>query len=358
MGTAIVASDEDIRFEQYLRGSFAGLVARLRGSFSGRVAAEDVVQEALIRAWLLQARGDQIRLLEPWMNAAATNLARSSWRTIRAEDRALEQAASDRSNHASDVYQVPPPSSLPGPLESAIGRLSPRQGQIVVLHYYGDLSVGAIARRLHVSEGTVKRTLHDARGELRRMVGENQQFQRPRRQTMTGWHMAGSHPSQYEHALSDDMTYQGKAVAELRSVVERTDGFGTLMQTFSAEHFLGERVRFSGALKCEGVKNRVGLWMRVDGPSGRMLAFDNMAGRPVNGTTGWEHYEVVLDVPDEALAIALGVLLIGKGEAWMSDFNVEIVGPEVESTHTGMTAVVPERPQNLDFAEPLIAAGD
>ena len=168
---------------------------------------------------------------------------------------------------------------------------------------------------------------------------------------MTGWHMAGSHPSQYEHALADEMTYEGKPVVELRSVVARTDGFGTLMQTFSAEHFLERRVRFSGALKCENVENRVGLWMRVDGPSGRMLAFDNMAGRPVSGTTDWARYEVVLDVSDEAQAIALGVLLRGKGEAWMSDFNVEIVGPEVETTDAGMMAALPEQPQNLDFSE-------
>ncbi len=175
---------------------------------------------------------------------------------------------------------------------------------------------------------------------------------------MTGWHMAGSHPSQYEHAFADETTYEGKPVVELRSVVPRTDGFGTLMQTFSAEQFSGQRVRFSGALKSESVEDRVGLWMRVDGPSRQMLAFDNMAGRPVGGTTDWENHEVVLDVSDEAVAIALGVLLVGGGEAWMSDLDVEIVGPEVETTDAGMIAALPERPQNLDFSEPLTAAGD
>ncbi|MDQ3588492.1 MAG: hypothetical protein M3375_09120 [Actinomycetota bacterium] len=142
----------------------------------------------------------------------------------------------------------------------------------------------------------------------------------------------------------------------------RTDGFGTVMQTFSAEHFLERRVRFSGALKCKDVEDRVGLWMRVDGPPApegrRMLAFDNMAGRPVDGTTDWKRYEVVLDIPAEAWAIALGVLLVGQGQAWMSDFNVETVGPEVETTYTEMTAALPERPQNLDLSEPLSATGE
>jgi DNA-binding CsgD family transcriptional regulator len=286
------------------------------------------------------------------MTAAATNLARSRWRTIHAEDRALEKIARDRSSDPSDIFQVPGTSWLPGPLEGAIGQLSPRQGQIVALHYYGDLSLRVIASRLDVSEGTVKRTLHDARAQLRRMVGQHSQLRPQRRQTMTGWHMAGSHPRQYEHALADDTTYEGKRVAELRCVVAQADGFGTFMQTFSAEHFLGQRVRFSGALKCKGVEGRVGLWMRVDGPPGGTgrLAFDNMADRLIRGTTDWEHHEVVLDVLAQAQAIALGVLLVGEGEAWMSDFNVEIVGPEVQTTGSGG---VPDRPQNLDLSQPL-----
>jgi RNA polymerase sigma factor (sigma-70 family) len=350
---AIVAADNDFLFEQYLRDSFAGLVARLRNTFSERVAAEDLVQEALIRAWQLDARGEQIRSLEPWMTAVATNLARSRWRTIHAEDRALEKVARDRSSDPSDSFQVTAASSLPGPLECAIGQLSPRQGQIVALHYYGDLSQRAIASRLDVSEGTVKRTLHDARAQLRRMVGQHRQLQPRRRQTMMGWHMAGSHPRQYEHALAGDTTYEGKRVAELRCLVPRADGFGTFMQTFSAERFLEQRVRFSGALQCKGVADRVGLWMRVDGPGGtRPLAFDNMADRPVRGTTDWEHHEVVLDVPAQAQAIAFGVLLSGEGEVRMSDFHVEIVGPDVPTTDS-RTEALPDRPQNLDLSQPL-----
>ena len=173
---------------------------------------------------------------------------------------------------------------------------------------------------------------------------------------MAGWHMAGSHPRQYEHAVTQVITYEGRPIAHVRCSVPRADGFGTLMQTFSAERYRAQRVRFSGALKCKDVDDRVGLWMRVDGPGGaRPLAFDNMADRPIRGTTDWQRCEVVLDVEAEAQAIALGVLLVGEGEAWVSDFAVETVGPDVETTDKGERSL-PDRPVNLDFTEGLAKA--
>ena len=80
-----------------------------------------------------------------------------------------------------------------------------------------------------------------------------------------------------------------------------------------------------------------------------MLAFDNMAARPIRGTVDWQRYDVVLDVPAEAKAIALGVLLTGTGEVFVADFKLETVGLDVDTTE--MDVPLPERPQNLDFSE-------
>ena len=90
------------------------------------------------------------------------------------------------------------------------------------------------------------------------------------------------------------------------------------------------------------MEDRAGLWMRVDGPGGSSpLAFDNMEDRRISGTTEWQHHDVVLDVPAEAEAIALGVLLAGKGEVWMSDFNVDTVDLEFETTGSCPAAAEP-----------------
>jgi uncharacterized protein (DUF362 family) len=43
---------------------------------------------------------------------------------------------------------------------------------------------------------------------------------------------------------------------------------------------------------------------------------------------------VVLDVPKEAVGIALGVLLASGGEVWIDDASLEVVGMDVPDTNT------------------------
>jgi len=52
-------------------------------------------------------------------------------------------------------------------LHDAIRELPERQREVVVLHYFADLNVAAIAEQLGIAAGTVKSQLHDARIALR-----------------------------------------------------------------------------------------------------------------------------------------------------------------------------------------------
>lgn len=145
---------DDVRLDRYLQESYSGLVARLRGSFSERIAAEDVVQETLVHAWLLEARGERTHSLDPWMTAPETNLARTRWRTLQAENRALESSAADPARDPPPAFDPSDTMRLGGPVADAIGQLPRRQAQAVLLHYLGDLSVRETAARMGVSEGT------------------------------------------------------------------------------------------------------------------------------------------------------------------------------------------------------------
>ena len=163
-----------------------------------------------------------------------------------------------------------------------------------------------------------------------------------------GWLAAGSHPSGYEMGLDPGAGPDRGGAAYIKAG-EDPQGFATLMQTFKADAYRGKRLRFSAAVRAEGVEKWAGLWMRVDGGTDQMLAFDNMANRPITGTRDWETHAVVLDVPEQSSRVALGILLGGAGQVWMAEGRVEPVGLDVPTTDIG--AVMSDHPVNLSFDE-------
>jgi hypothetical protein len=164
----------------------------------------------------------------------------------------------------------------------------------------------------------------------------------------TGWFLAGSKPASYDTGVDAQASYNGHASAYLKSKDPRIDGFGTLMQNFSADHYLGKRVRFSAFIKTGDLQSWAGLWMRIDKES-QKLAFDNMQDRPIKSNTDWRNYVVVLDVPQEATGIFFGVLLGGTGQVWISNAKFEVVGSDVPTTGSGATPSMPLEPANLNF---------
>lgn len=166
-----------------------------------------------------------------------------------------------------------------------------------------------------------------------------------------GWFVAGSHRREYVASVDRESRHTGKASAHFESAVLKTGGFGTLMQVFQADAFRGKRVKLSGYARSRNVQDWAGLWMRVDGPGGKSLAFDNMQDRPIKGTSDWTKYEIVLNVPAQAEQIAYGILLTGRGDVWMDDLKFEVVGDATTATADSKVGKVPEAPLNLDFEQ-------
>jgi hypothetical protein len=152
----------------------------------------------------------------------------------------------------------------------------------------------------------------------------------------TSWNLAGSRPMDYAIATEVDPTDPLRQVRSIRyTSKEPPAGFGTLMQAFAADRYRGKRVRFSAKVRTASLSGRAGLWMRIDGPNHELLGFDNMQRRPIVGTTPSTRHEVVLDVPAEAHAIAIGLLVAGSGEAFLESPAVEVVGADVPTTGAG-----------------------
>ena len=163
-----------------------------------------------------------------------------------------------------------------------------------------------------------------------------------------GWFLAGNKPASYDTGVDGQASYNGHPSAYLKSKDLHIDGFGTLMQQFRAHHYLGKRVRFSAYVKSADTESWAGLWMRIDKDS-KQLAFDNMLNRPIKGTTDWQKYDVVLDVPQDATGVFFGILLGGTGQVWISNAKFEVVGSDVQTTGGNTASAMPDEPSNLNF---------
>lgn len=163
-----------------------------------------------------------------------------------------------------------------------------------------------------------------------------------------GWSLMGSAPADYETGVDPQASHNGFPSAYLKSKPTVGDGFGTLNQGFRSGQYAGKRVRLSAFVKAEGVGDWAGLWMRVDSGSHRGVRFDNMQDRPIRGTTDWNPYKVVLDVPQDATNIAIGVLLNKSGTVWINSVKFEIVGDDVPATGKFYNSLA-DGPTNLDF---------
>ncbi|MDR2914824.1 MAG: peptidase S41 [Tannerella sp.] len=88
----------------------------------------------------------------------------------------------------------------------------------------------------------------------------------------------------------------------------------------------GKKISLSGYIKTENITNgSAGLWMRIYGINGALIAFDDMSGDSIKGSNGWRKYEITLDMdPAETGQIYFGGLLSGKGKVWFDGLKITI----------------------------------
>jgi len=154
---------DEVALREFLHTSYPRLVAAVALTSGSRPAAEDAVQEALLRAWERSEKGEEIDSLEGWVITVALNLARSGLRRMRSERRARARLA------GSAVGE--PPTADRIDVDRALSTLPRRQGEAIVLRYYLHLDTREVAAALRVNEGTVKSTLFRARATLAEALG-------------------------------------------------------------------------------------------------------------------------------------------------------------------------------------------
>jgi RNA polymerase sigma-70 factor, ECF subfamily len=171
VGAPAVAPAPAVSFEVFYAEQAGRTLAVLLALRGPRVTAEELVQEAFVRAY---RRWDEVGVMtrpDLWVQRVALNLASSQLRRLAAEGRALVRSGARPAggvetsgfDDADRFWRL-------------VRRLTPHQARVVALHYAADRSVAEIAEVLGVAEGTVKAHLHKARARLTELLG--QEFER------------------------------------------------------------------------------------------------------------------------------------------------------------------------------------
>ncbi len=148
----------EVGFREVFRVSYSRLVVQLYGVTGDAAEAEDLVQEAFVRAAAAGRRFIELDNHEAWLRRVAINLQRSRWRKQRNFFRIRDRVAAR-------------PTDLPA-LEDrldvieALRGLPAGQREVVALFYLADLGVAEVALTLRIAEGTVKSRLSRGRDAL------------------------------------------------------------------------------------------------------------------------------------------------------------------------------------------------
>lgn len=193
-------------------------------------------------------------------------------------------------------------------------------------------------------------------GQYRKIMGKltikKEEINLKNEQLLKGWNLSGSHPFNYKMGIDRENVHKGRASGFLKAVTVQSQGeFATMMQQFKAEKYLGKRIKLSGFIKSKDVDGFCGFWMRVDDSLGDVLQFDNMSDRPIVGNNEWNHYHIVLDVPENSAVIAFGVLLSENGQVWIDELKFEEVDKQTPTTNIDFSSDLLEEPVNLSFEE-------
>ncbi len=166
---------EDVR--RVLAGdvrAFEGIVRRWQGPLVNmawrycrdRGRAEELAQEAFLRAWRGLASWRRESSFSTWLFALAANVYRNDLKrvptvTVPMEDAPEPTGPATQHDELAERYQNES-------VRRAVLALPLRYREPVVLYYFHEMDVGAAARTLHLPEGTVKARLSRARALLRK----------------------------------------------------------------------------------------------------------------------------------------------------------------------------------------------
>jgi len=185
------AAEDQAAVERVLLGdtsAFEGIVRRWQGPLVNlafrfcrdRSRAEEMAQDAFLRAYRSLNRWRREAAFSTWLFALATNLYRSELRRIPVRTVPLDEVVEPRDHRAIDGgLEV---EDRDHAVRHAVFALPPKYREALILFYFHDMNVASTARSLALPEGTVKARLSRGREMLRTRLSQRLVASQPRKE--------------------------------------------------------------------------------------------------------------------------------------------------------------------------------
>ncbi|MEO8570242.1 MAG: sigma-70 family RNA polymerase sigma factor [Chloroflexota bacterium] len=149
---------------------------RLAGLFLGDAdEAADATQDALVRAWRSSGSIRDDTVFDAWFDRILVNVCRDRLRRRR-RIRFIAIDEKTESIHLPDPFRAMVETDE---IYRALQTLDPDLRAVIILRFWADLTVDAIAARLGIPAGTVKSRLHRALRELDRELVRSNETEAP-----------------------------------------------------------------------------------------------------------------------------------------------------------------------------------
>ncbi|MBC7812980.1 MAG: sigma-70 family RNA polymerase sigma factor [Burkholderiales bacterium] len=135
--------------------------------------ADDVAQEAFVRAFRFLDGFDTERPLRPWLLRITANLARNRRRSVGRYMAHLRRLVWAEPERVIDPEGQTARNADSQALWEAVRRLDTNDQEVIYLRYFMELSVEETADVLKIASGTVKSRLHRALNRLRAVVEQD-----------------------------------------------------------------------------------------------------------------------------------------------------------------------------------------
>lgn len=140
--------------------------------------------------------------------------------------------------------------------------------------------------------------------------------------TSTIWKIHSASGAYQGQGEGDPVDANGASVRLIGPTQAKAGEFGSASTRIDAAALRGHRLRLSARLTVDAAPKGAALWIRADGADKKMLVLFNSQRDPVAGEHASATRELLLDMPDAAEQVLVGMLLLEGGQAAATELRL------------------------------------